>query len=267
MAKCLFIHGVSYRCGTNYLHDLLVLHPDCTSGFIHESFLLEHSDLLRRYISSTTTEWNSNWLKEVGRVEAQRELARALGDALVSFCRRGSSPSKVFVTKTPSTVGLENFAEFFPLERTILLIRDGRDVVESGIRSFGWKWHEAVEQWIASATRVAQQLDEVQMPKSMLLVRYEDLVRNTADEMRRILKFVGLDASVYNFEAALSLGVRGSSELGAGGKVHWNPVPKQPTFNPIGRYKGWTSERKRCFKDLAGPVAQRFGYDLTEMDT
>jgi hypothetical protein len=265
MASCVFIHGVSPRSGTNYLQDLICLHPSCTSGPLLEDFVLANANLVSEFTSVVSSSWHDRWLQS-GRDQLRLDLGCAIGDALLSFYRRGTPTDKILVTRNPNTMGLMHFTELFPREHAILLIRDGRDVVESGIRSFNWNWFVAVQYWIDSAMRIASLLEQEQLRDRIILVRYEDLVLNTEFELRRVLSFIGVEPNEYDFEAGLLLGVRGSSDLTQGdvGKLHWRPVPRSPAFRPIGRHISWTSERKDCFRAMAGSISRRFGYDLDD---
>jgi hypothetical protein len=93
-----------------------------------------------------------------------------------------------------------------------------------------------------------------------LLVRFEDLFADTEGELRRILGFLGLDPGRNDFARAADLPVRGSSEFGRDGAVHWRPVPRSADFTPIGRHRVWTRRQRQRFAWLAGTASARFGY-------
>ena len=64
----IFILGISQRSGTNFLFDLLCLHPDCGAPSIKwEDFLVDKSDLLVRYVSSVYS-----WLAPSGNRSRSR---------------------------------------------------------------------------------------------------------------------------------------------------------------------------------------------------
>jgi hypothetical protein len=98
-----------------------------------------------------------------------------------------------------------------------------------------------------------------------LIVRYEDLHRNTAAELRRILAFLGLEASHYDFAQAEAMPVRGSSTFrGASQGVHWGAVAKTAEFNPLQRWEHWPRSRHERFNWVAGRYMKHFDYELVE---
>jgi hypothetical protein len=260
-----FIHGVLQRSGTNFLQDLLLLHADCTAGEIPEDFLLEGGSLLTRYLASVSENWESTWFEQPRALVARR-LAIALSKTLVDFCRGGAGPGRYMVSKTPSTLNIGHFFELFPFARLIVIVRDGRDVVESGMRTFGWEWECGVRQWRESANRIAALMDDQADRARVLIVRYEDLFADTLGEMRRVLGFLELDEARYDFQLATSLPVRGSCEFGRpqAGKVHWQPVVRSEDFAPVGRHWRWSRRRRRRFAWLAREVAAKFGYTMDD---
>jgi hypothetical protein len=263
--QMLFIHGVLQRSGTNFLLDLLLLHSDCGAGGIFEDYLLAGSPLLMRYVWTLTESWNSTWFDE-SREGVRRKLVAALGKELGSFCRLHAKPARWFVSKTPSTLHLDSCFDLFPSALVILIVRDGRDVVESGIRTFGWRWEEAVRHWCTSARRMLEMMDARADSRQVLLVRYEDLFLETKREMKRILAFLGLDENRFDFQAADSLHVRGSCEFGRhdGSVVDWKPVARTAEFSPMGRYCGWSTRRNQRFAWLAGEISARLGYCVAQ---
>jgi hypothetical protein len=263
--RMLFIHGVLQRSGTNFLLDLLSLHSDCNVGGIYEDYLLAGSPLLMRYVWTLTESWNSTWFNEPAE-ELRRKLAAAMGKELGLFCRSHSKPGQWFVSKTPSTLNLENCFDLFPSARVILIVRDGRDVVESGIRTFGWRWEDAVRHWCISAQRMLTFMAARAGSGQLLLVRYEDLFTDTQREMKRILAFLSLNENRFDFQAADSMHVRGSCEFGRhnGAAVDWRPVARSAEFSPVGRHCRWSARQQQRFAWLAGEISARFGYGAAE---
>lgn len=127
----IFIIGITQRCGTNFLYDLLRLHPDCGApSLIWEDYLAANSDLLDSYVNSVS----KLWARSLGD-GLKDELYRHLGDGLISFLTEQIDTKRV-LTKTPSIRNLGNFFKLFPHARLLILIRDGRAVVESSVKSF-----------------------------------------------------------------------------------------------------------------------------------
>jgi hypothetical protein len=81
--------------------------------------------------------------------------------------------------------------------------------------------------------------------------------------MRVLLQHCGLDPASYDFEAAGSLPVIGSSETrtSSARDVHWRPVPRPAGFDPRSRYQAWDAHRMATFNRLAGPQLLAMGYE------
>lgn len=140
------------------------------------------------------------------------------------------------LTKTPSVRNIDQFFTLFPESHLIILIRDGRSVVESGMRTFDWSFEQAVHRWRKAARTVLEFDDREENDGPHRIVRYEDLFRDTVGRLKRLFEFLHLDPSAYDFEAAVDAPVRRSSTYGQNeGDVDWEPVEKEEGFNPLRR--------------------------------
>jgi protein-tyrosine sulfotransferase len=271
----IFILGITPRSGTNFLHDLLVLHPHCQASLAGEDYLTAHSQLLLKYVKSVSKGWKPHWKIKKYVDQPERLVVQYLGEGLISFLSLrvgpdailenemilGQSPPKRLVTKTPSVENLSSFFTLFPQAYLIILIRDGRAVVESSKNTFRWNVEVVTRNWVNAARTILEFEQQVSNPDHRyLIVRYEDLYQETEKELKRIFSFLALDANCYDFEKATNLPVRGSSELYKKGKVHWNPVEKLPDFNPLSRWSYWSQARRRRFNWIAGKYMVHFGY-------
>jgi len=260
--EIIFILGILQRSGTNYLLDLLDLHPDCQSvPTIGEDHLLANASHLDGFVEGVVKRWNSNWDPDG---EWKQVLREHLGQACVSFLvslaqRVFPTLPRYLVTKTPSVENL-HLLSLFPQVKTIVIVRDGRDLVESGMRSFGWSFEAACRQWVEGARQIMK-AQEAGLP--FLLVRYEDLQNDLKTQMARICVLLTLELSCFDFEAARDLPVRGSCDFGRGkGQVHWSPVAKTAGFKPMHRWAKWSRARQERFSWIAGPTMAYFGYEL-----
>ena len=202
-----FILGISQRSGTNYLQRLLKLHPACAApGPIWEDGLLRHSASLVNYVNIVYNGWHPN-LEVEKTVAPPDTLLNYLGDALCRFlnlqvsrksatttgpAQQGvdNARTKLLLTKTPSVHRLENFFRLFPNAHLLIIIRDGRAVVESGARSFGWNREEATRNWAAAASVITRFKNGINSTDhKYLIVKYEDICSNTEEELRRILLY------------------------------------------------------------------------------
>lgn len=258
----IFIQGIMPRCGTNFLADLLTAHPDCAPPKpIWESFLLQHGRMLEDYHDRTIRHWDPEW----GVTDAHHEaLYRSLGDGLIDFLHALVPNGRRVVTKTPSVQGLSRFPRLFPDAFLVILVRDGRAVVESGALTFGWNREEAMHRWVAAArTILALEENGAKLRDRCCLIRYEDLYKDVEGTLRPLFRLVELDPERYDFTDAESLPVKGSSQLAAAGRdVHWKPTEDLDGFRPLERWSGWNRHLHERFNWLAGEEMERLGYSL-----
>lgn len=259
----IFVMGITERSGTTFLFDLLTIHPDCLSvqERVPEDFFVSKAGFLQRYVDALFLEWE-HW-KTLD--QSQRcFLLECIGNGLISFLTAEKHFQKHVLTKTPSVVGIGNFFELFPNAYLIILVRDGRAVVESGIKSFDWDFRPAVRTW-AKAAKAILEFDKIYKASKFKyrIVRYEDLYNNTFEQIKHLLDFLELDTSVYDFNAVKNLPVRGSSQLSKdfNGKVHWSPVEKNRYFKPLERWAGWNDQMHARFNRIAANYLRQFGYE------
>lgn len=279
----IFILGIAPRSGTNYLHDLIRMHPECElqSSVLEEDFLVANAPLLLRYAENVSRTWKNKWGE--GELEQEKDLlCTKIGEGLSSFLyaqldRRRSNtaagpPSKRrrLVTKTPHVTNLELFFRIFPSVPLLILVRDGRSVVESSAKTFSKPYGYVAREWASSAEEILA-FQRRHPQANYLVVKYEDLYQNVESELRSIFSFLGLDPDAFDYAAAINLPVRGSSAIRAqvpdSGRdfwvaegVHWNPTPKPVGFNPLVRWRAWSRAKHERFNWIAGRQMSAFGY-------
>jgi protein-tyrosine sulfotransferase len=259
-ADPIFIHGILPRSGTNFLWDLLLLHPDCGRARepVNEDLFLDASDHLVRFITTVRGSWDPRW--GTFATDLPDELSKSLGEGLVSFL--WTDRQRRLLTKSPSVAHLDRFFSFFPWARLLILVRDGRSVVQSAMDTFRWDFVRAARAWSEAACTI-HRFQEAESARSdrWRIVRYEDLVDDAEGQLRSIFHFLGLDPAHYDFDAARNLPVRGSSAFGRqDGHVHWEKVSKDATFAPKERWQSWSADQLQRFDWIAGDQLASFGY-------
>lgn len=281
IATPIFILGIMQRSGTNFLQDLLCLHPDCVPGeVIYEDFVAAHADLLVQYANSVYGNYPSQW--EIEKIMGPPDglLCQYLGNALISFLNlqlarqkrpseshnsyplQGAFPHRL-VTKTPSVKNLHYFFKIFPQAHLLIIVRDGRAVIESGVKSFDWSYDAAMHAWADAARTILQFDQDVRNANHRyLVVRYKDILTNTKAELIKILSFLGLDVENYDFDAVNRLPIKGSSDTRNQIKkqVHWTPMDKTQEFDPMKRWGHWRRAQHERFNWIAGEYLVRLGY-------
>lgn len=262
-----FILGLTERTGTNYLWDLLRLHPAYAPvSPVYEDDLLRRADLLGAYAAATV----DGWRRFPVPGDAEDRLLKRLGDGLLAnladLAATGplARPDAVrLLTKTPSVEHIALFPRLFPGNHLLVLVRDGRAVVESAMRGFGWDFDDTARLWAERAREARRFMtSKAAAHTAVQLVRFEDLCLDLRPVLTRVLDFVGLGTAGYDFAAAAALPVRGSSVVGlVGGEVRWDPVDTPENFDPTARWRAWDAARLRRFDWLAGHELEDLGYE------
>ena len=279
--KVVFILGIMQRSGTNFLRNLLCMHPNCGLVMpIAEDFLIHNCHHLDLYIQSVSKMWHPSW---GGLDKCKERLARFLERGVLDFLASLTTdewlslfnewnvalPSKVVlkktpavvVTKSPSAKNLDLVNKLFPNAKIIVIVRDGRALVASGMKSFGWKLESAVRKFAEEAECILKALP--QQP-NMILIKYEDLLANRDCTMKRIFEFIGVDKEHFNCQLLDDFPVTGSSQMKeTDGEVHWKPI-KLKNFEPLKRWQQLTPKQLSRYYWIAGVVHEQLGYPRDE---
>jgi hypothetical protein len=257
----IFILGIMPRSGTNFLWDLLCLHPGCAPARspIREDFFLEYSDHLLAYTKDVGDRWDPSW--GVFGDDLMPGFHEALGGGLISYL--WEDRDRRLVTKTPSVRHIDRFSTLFPGARLLVLVRDGRSVVQSCISTFGWEFDRTAHKWAESADEILRfEAGNDDLAGRYLRIRYEDLLDDLKGSIQRILGFLDLDTISFDLEAAAALPVRGSSSYFGPGEVsvQWGPVARGADFDPKERWRSWSPQMLERFEWIAGDQMRLLGY-------
>lgn len=260
----ILLFGVMPRSGTNYIRDLIAAHPQVCAdpGRIYEFPLLHAASSAAGFMddfhalfpanAEVTDRWDAlsllsgSWLRELQKEAEERQI----------------------LLKCPHVQYLSLAPHVFPDARIILCIRDGRDVVDSTLKSFSRRalsrktFSQLAREW-ALASEAVLAFDEggkFARPE-VAVVRYEDVVRAPEVETRKLLSHAGLEVGDYNFDGIEDLPVRGSSRSTATAEQRWQPEAKRSDFNPISRWELWSARRIKKFDRLAGHALEAAGYE------
>lgn len=252
----ILVLGAFKRSGTNHLRDLLCLHPDCAFSKIPEDFIIAESEKLLAFCHDTTIRWG---------VGMKAQMPKMLQTINASFLQllSGTEDVERLVCKTPSSEGIENVDLIFPRAKVVFIVRDGRDTVESGRRSFEWGIKEKAGEWACGVGRILA--FEERFPGRSIRIHYEDLVRDVKGTFWPILEHCNLSIGDYPWVHADRAPVRGSSDLRHkfGQSMDWSPRARWEDFSPIGRWQtgNWSPKDMADFETEAGEVNRLLGYD------
>jgi protein-tyrosine sulfotransferase len=258
----IFLHGVLPRSGTNYLANAIALHPD-VAGFPRQMWefpMLYVAPGAEALQSEFTAMFPGNEAI-LGRYEFLTYLASGWMAALQSDAGR-----KRILMKSPHVQHIGLFPAIFPRDKLVLCIRDGRDVVASTMKTFGGhllrkSFRQIVMEW-KLATEAALTFAEggPNHYGNAVVIRYEDGVRDPRQVMQDLLVTLDLDPARFPFDQLTELPVIGSSTSQAEGAMRWQPVERDSSFNPIGRWHDWPRRRMKEFMHIAGDTLTRAGY-------
>lgn len=266
-----YVVSPTQRSGTNFLSHIMGHHPDLEfpkgDQLPNEQCLYTYSGELESYIEKTVTTWGK-WV-EGGDAEIDihaKELMRHIGRGILQYFSTFITSGKTLLFKTPDAGNVENVLHLFPQAKVVILVRDGRDTMESFAKSWGGTgaFEKMCERWsqrTETILKFKEQADKAGMSDSYIEVRYDRLNDDTTAEMKKIFTFLNLDNDKYPWEELKDMPVLGSSAYkNESGKVHWEPIKKTEEFKPNQKWINWSSWKKRTFKRLAGENLIKLGF-------
>lgn len=271
MAELHFLFGVAPRSGTTYLGDLLALHPHCAPPVdLPEDGVLLPLKHLDAYTAELEDFWKS-WpnLDVPSRGHVLGELGGALRNMIMS--RSADVDAHVVMSKTPFPTNLNRLAEVFPESKAIVIVRDGRSVVESTVRTWGSPFDVAAARFRDGARSILEAVGSLDAaPPHLHVISYEELFESPVSVVADALTFLGLDPALLPGDAVVASPVRGSSTARgvekSDGSVHWEAVERPADFAPTTRWESWTPRQHQLFGAVAGQENRALGYDAEDVD-
>jgi hypothetical protein len=203
-------HGLVFlvgapRSGTTWLQRLVAAHPCVATG--------QESHLFSKFIGPQLRAWKQLAATGAGGrggigpgcYHSEEEFLRILRGYMLQLLApllRERGETGLFLEKTPEhALFLAEIGELLPQARCIHIIRDVHDVVASvreAARSWGNRWATRstlrAAMWWRRHVRSARLAGSRMGSDRYLEVRYEDLHRDGVGELRRVFRFLDLDA-------------------------------------------------------------------------
>jgi hypothetical protein len=257
----IMVHGIMPRAGTVYTTQLLRLHPDLYA-FPYEWYELPFLQLSGS-ILQLQEQFLVNHRHNRGKI-GDTDFLALFGAAMVGYLHAATPPDKRLLMKVPSVEYLHYFWHLYPYENLLLLARDGRDVVQSTIKTWPQiRFSFARLRWRRAAGMIANFHQQCQSRRqSYWLARFEDAVGDPEGFVRQACGRFGLDVERYPFDQMWQEvnEVRGSSKVKEAGEVVWEARQKPGNFRPVGYWQNWPWHKKWLFKRLAGQALLDLGY-------
>lgn len=270
--RAVYIVSPTQRSGTNFLSHVLNKHPQLMFPEKHkypdEHCLYIYIQDIKNYCYKTVKSWGKWTGGEKGSLDRQaKKMMASIGNGILDYFSEGLEEGQKLLFKTPDAGHLEDYFHLFPNTRVVILVRDGRDTIESFRKSWGGNGS-----FIHMSKRWKQRVNQIEEFKKRaeasgysnryFMLKYEELNTNANEELRKVFDFLNLDADLYPWSELDEAPVLGSSSFRGGeGKVHWNPIAKDQNFKPTGKWKNWSSRRKKVFKKIAGAQLEKLGYE------
>jgi protein-tyrosine sulfotransferase len=259
----IMLHGIMPRSGTVYVGELLKQHPDLCAypGDIWELPFLERTKDIERVQREFLWSYTQNKNKI-----ANDDFLPLFGAAIVAYLHSSAPEGDRILVKISGVQFLHRFFDFFPHENLLLLIRDGRDLVHSTVKTWPQiRFWMACLRWRRAASMCLYvNLLYEQRAGVYWMGRFEDAVSDPVNFVTSACRHFGLDPSIYPWDKIGLIPVQGSSSLKESGQVSWEPVYKPKDFQPSGNWRNWSSYRKLVFKIIAGDMLQKMGYGIEE---
>lgn len=207
-----------------------------------------------------------------GFFEKQRYPARNLKELVNRlYAEIAESKNKnILIEQTPwygQRIDILN--ELFPDAKYIHMIRDGRDVAISFLRT-PW-WHGDIEQnlerWSVEIKQIISSAEKLLNPNQILQIRYEDFVENPERYLMRICAFLGVEfeGSMLDPSTYIDYGLYRKSAIGAtpsSAMNEWAKSKSEPTFK--GSLYAWKNYTDFDFSTIPAHISQSlnsFGYE------
>lgn len=259
-----FIFGVMPRSGTNYLEKLLLTHPkvNIPNNGLRELPILAAAEEIKNFESALSRFYSPN--KEV--FKKYEWLAYAASGFINNIVKEvENSDTSILLLKDPHMRNIDLFEAIFPLEKSLLVLRDGRYVIDSTLRTwplrrFGRTFEDICLEW-AAATNAALAYSDRTDPNSTKIVRYEALAKRPVETIKEVSKWLNIETSELQKDNLINTPVLGSSihSKNEQGDVDWKPLAKSEDFN-LERELEWPKRYIKIFDNICGETQERAGY-------
>jgi protein-tyrosine sulfotransferase len=256
----IFIHGVMPRSGTVYVGELLRRHPDL---YLNPHQLWEFPGLLLTgEVRKLQQKFLLGYKPNIGKL-SEDDFLPLFGAALMAYLHQPVPTHQRVLVKMASVQFVNHFFSMFPHENLLILMRDGRDLVHSTLRTWPrLNFVQVTLRWNRSAQAVltAMRSQGEGKAKGFWLARYEDVLDDSVRFVTVACERFGLDPARYPFDEIDKIRVIGSSMLGQQAKFAWRHYDKPANFRPVRYWERWSPLKKSVFKLIAGRSLVDLGY-------
>ncbi len=260
----IFVQGIMPRSGSVYVGELLRLHPDITG---HPNHLWEFpANILAEDILRLQTRFIDGYRYNLDKFE-DYDFLPIVGSALVAYLHSMVPDNQRVLVKMPSVQYLDFFFTLFPFENLVILVRDGRDLVHSTLKTWPYlNFLQVCLRWNRSVRIILETVKQFEANDrtGYALVKFEHALKEPQAFVREVCARLCLDETRYPFERIEEIRVIGSSKLENKpenqNKVSWQHLKRPKDFRPVEYWRKWSALRKLVFKTVAGKSLIELGY-------
>jgi hypothetical protein len=265
------------RSGSNLLRAILAAHSQITSpppaGLLvaltpsADQFLVlagqaDRRVLIDHAVALTRLHW-SPWEIELDPEDISHRVGSGSIWALFRELNEAYAEQKkcrAWLTKEPQAIlWRAEIADHFPDARFILLVRDGRDVANSMLKSELHEFHvfSAASIWAREQRAAREMLESPQYRDRTICIHYEDLIADPRGQVSRLAEFIGVE-----YEKQMLSFHRDPENIEFSKKTDlWKNIAKPISKDSVGKYKSGLSRRQvRTFEAVAWEELSYFGY-------
>ncbi len=258
----IIIQGVMPRSGTVYVGELLRRHPNL---HLNPYEIWEFPGLtLSPHIRNMQSKFFEEYEINRGKI-GEHDFLPLVGASLIAYLYQAIPRQKRAAAKMPSVQYLDHFFALFPYENLLILVRDGRDVVHSTLRTWTkLNFIQVCLRWNRSAQAICDSMKrwEAIGQEGYLLAKYETALHLPERFVVEVCRHFNLDKEQYPFDELNQVRIIGSSKLAEKeGEVKWLTHYEKPKdFMPTEYWRNWSPLRQSLFKAIAGRSLQALGY-------
>lgn len=258
----LIVQGIMPRSGTVYVGELLRRHP---ALYAYAHHLWEFPAVqLTPDVATLQQKFVLGYKGNRDKL-GDADFLPLFGAALIAYLYEPVPDGQRVLAKMPSAQHLSHFFTMFPYEQLLVLVRDGRDLVHSTLRTWPrLNFIQVCLRWNRSAQMVLRAAERFSGTRSTdyWLARYEDALHDPDAFIRQTCRHFELDENEYPYEEIQKIRVIGSSKLEKSNEqsVSWQHLEKPQNFQPTQYWKQWSQLRKAVFKAIAGQSLMDLGY-------
>jgi hypothetical protein len=212
--------------------------------------------------------YRDDWLPALRALVAARFGAQARERAA-----EAAIENPLVVVKEPGSHAADILLDLFPCAALVFLLRDGRDVVDSWLDAYqGGSWAQEegafavtpegrlpLIRWLATVwafrTNVVRRAFERHQPARRVAIRYEELLEDTAGQLHRVTRMLGLaaDERVLGTAASqLEFDRVAESQRGEGQEVR--------SAHPGSWRENMSRAEQRAMLEILEPTLRELGY-------